>query len=84
MTDIKAGKIIGQLSFKSDINDKVEEFIWVPMLELQVREAEKKLEMNNHLDNCPCDECAGGCDGLNPTCGDCFLCEAKALKVAGR
>jgi len=30
------------------------------------------------LPNCACDICAGGCDAINPTCGDCFLCEAKA------
>lgn len=28
--------------------------------------------------SCDCDKCAGACDELNPTCGDCFLCEAKA------
>ena len=34
--------------------------------------------MNDHLHNCVCDECMGACDEANPTCGDCFLCEAKA------
>jgi hypothetical protein len=27
---------------------------------------------------CLCDKCMGACDELNPTCGDCFSCEAKA------
>ena len=32
----------------------------------------------NHLNTCECDTCAGACDEKNPTCGECFLCEAKA------
>ena len=27
---------------------------------------------------CECDECMGACDEANPTCGECFACEAKA------
>jgi len=27
---------------------------------------------------CECYICAGGCDELNPYCGDCYLCEARA------
>ena len=28
--------------------------------------------------SCECDKCMGACDEDNPTCGECFLCEAKA------
>ena len=31
-----------------------------------------------HLSSCVCDECFGACDEANPTCGECFLCEARA------
>ena len=34
--------------------------------------------MDDHLKNCMCDECAGACDEDNPTCGECFACEARA------
>jgi hypothetical protein len=73
MRDIKAGKII-----RSDIGDKAEKFTWVPMTKEQATDRVLHEEFILDLDHCPCDECAGGCDELNPTCGDCFLCEAKA------
>ena len=36
------------------------------------------IDISEYVIDCPCDECAGGCDEMNPTCGECFLCEAKA------
>ena len=27
---------------------------------------------------CECDTCMGACDEINPTCSECFACEAKA------
>ena len=35
-------------------------------------------EFVKHLPQCACDHCSGGCCETSPTCGECFLCEAKA------